>query len=95
MDISPKTQNKQDTIHRLQEAQEEGRPKCECFGFSEKGNKILTGAIMETKYGAETEGKAIQRLSYLGIHPINSYQTPKLLWMTRSAYSKEPVTVVF
>ena len=26
---------------------------------------------METKCGAETEGKAIQRLPHLGIHPIN------------------------
>ena len=50
---------------------------------------------METKCGAETEGKATQRLSYLGIHPINSHQTLKLLWMTRSAYRKEPVMVVF
>jgi hypothetical protein len=38
-------------------------------------NKILTGVNMETKYGAETEGKAIQRLSHLGIHPIHSHQT--------------------
>jgi hypothetical protein len=27
-----------------------------------RGNKIITGANMETKCGAETEGKAIQRL---------------------------------
>ena len=40
-----------------------------------KGNKILMGANMETKYGAETEGKAIQRLSHLGIHPIYNHQT--------------------
>jgi hypothetical protein len=38
-------------------------------------NKILTGGNMETKCGAETEGKAIQRLPYLGIHPIYSHQT--------------------
>jgi hypothetical protein len=37
-------------------------------------NKILTGGNMETKCGAETEGKAIQRLSYLGNHPIYSHQ---------------------
>ena len=43
--------NKQDTIHGPQEAQEEGRPKCGCIGFSEKRNKILTGAIMETSVG--------------------------------------------
>ena len=28
--------------------------------------------------GAESEVKASQRLSYLGIHPINSQQTPTL-----------------
>ena len=33
-----------------------------------KGNKILTGANMETKCRAETKGKANQRLPHLGIH---------------------------
>ena len=36
-----------------------------------KGNKILMGANMESKYRAETEGKAIQRLSCLVIY-LNS-----------------------
>jgi hypothetical protein len=40
-----------------------------------KVNKILTGGNMETKCGAETEGKVIQRLPHLGIHPIYSHQT--------------------
>jgi hypothetical protein len=40
-----------------------------------RGNKILTGGNMETKCGAETVGKAIQRLPHLGIHPIYSCQT--------------------
>jgi hypothetical protein len=35
-----------------------------------RGNKILTEGNAETKCGAETEGKTIQRLLYLGIHPI-------------------------
>ena len=48
-------------------------------------NKILTRANMETKCGAETEGKAIQGLPHLGIHPIYSYQTWMLLWMLGSA----------
>jgi hypothetical protein len=38
-------------------------------------NKLLTGGNMETKCGAETERKDIQRLPYLGIHPIHSHQT--------------------
>ena len=40
-----------------------------------KGNKIITGGKMETRCGAEMEGKAIQRLPHLGIHPIYSYQS--------------------
>ena len=47
-------------------------------------NKILTEGNMETKCEAETEGKAIQRLSHLGIHPIYSHQTWTLLWMPGS-----------
>jgi hypothetical protein len=35
-----------------------------------RSNKILMGTNKETKYGTETEGKAIQRLPHLGIHPI-------------------------
>jgi hypothetical protein len=50
-----------------------------------RGSKILTGGNMETKYGAETEGNAIQRLFHLGIHPIYSHQMQTLLWMPRSA----------
>jgi hypothetical protein len=38
--------------------------------FLRRGNKISTGGDTETKYGAETEVKAIQRLYHLGIHPI-------------------------
>ena len=48
-------------------------------------NKILMGGNTETKCGAETEGKAIQRLPHLGIHPIYNHQTQTLLWMPTSA----------
>ena len=51
-----------------------------------KGNNILLGENMETKCGAETEEKAIQRLPHLGIHPIYSHQTQTLLWMLRSTF---------
>jgi hypothetical protein len=51
-----------------------------------RGNKIPLGGDMETKCGAETEGKAIQRLSHMGIHPIYSHQTQTLLWMPASEY---------
>jgi hypothetical protein len=35
-----------------------------------------------SKFGVETEGMTIQRLPYLGIHPINNHQTQTLLWMS-------------
>jgi hypothetical protein len=34
------------------------------------GNTIPMGVDIETNCGEETEGKAIQRLPHLGIHPI-------------------------
>jgi hypothetical protein len=39
-----------------------------------RGSKILTGGNTETNCEAETEGKAIQRLPHLGIHPIDRHQ---------------------
>ena len=36
MDISPKSQNTQDTVHRSHEAEEERRPKCGCFNETDK-----------------------------------------------------------
>jgi hypothetical protein len=84
VDISPKAPNTQDTIHRPHEAQEEGRLKYGCFSPSLKENNILTGANMEIKCRAETEGKTIQRLPHLGTNPIYSYQNQTLLWMSRS-----------
>jgi hypothetical protein len=49
------------------------------------GNKILLGGNLETKCGAEIEGKAIQRLPHLGLHLIYRHQTQTLLHMPRSA----------
>jgi hypothetical protein len=37
--------------------------------------KIPMEGVTDTKCGTETEGKAIQRLPHLGIHPIYSHQT--------------------
>ena len=39
-----------------------------------RGNEIPMEGVTETKCGAETEGKAIQRLPHLGIHPMYSYK---------------------
>jgi hypothetical protein len=39
------------------------------------GNKIPMEEVTETKFGAESEGRTIQRLPHPVIHPINKYQT--------------------
>jgi hypothetical protein len=85
MDISPKAPNTQDKIHRQHEGQEVWVLRYFFRKITNKENKILTGAKMEIKCRAETEGKATQRLPHLGIHPTYSYQTQTLLWMPRSA----------
>jgi hypothetical protein len=43
------------------------------------GNTTPMEGATETKFGAETEGRYIQSLPHLGIHPINSDQTQTLL----------------
>jgi hypothetical protein len=39
------------------------------------GNKITMEGVTESKFRAETEGRTIQKLPHLGIHPIYSHQT--------------------
>jgi hypothetical protein len=46
--------------------------------FLRMENKIPLEGVTETKFGAEMEGRTFQRLSHLGIHPINSHQTQTL-----------------
>jgi hypothetical protein len=36
-------------------------------------NKITMEGVTETKFGAETEERTIQRLPHLGIHPIYNH----------------------
>jgi hypothetical protein len=43
------------------------------------GNKIPMEGVTETKFRAETEGRAIQRLPHPVICPINNHQTQTLL----------------
>jgi hypothetical protein len=50
-----------------------------------RGNKVSMGGVTDTKCEPESEGKAIQRLPHLGIHPIFSHQTQTVLWMPKSA----------
>jgi hypothetical protein len=46
------------------------------------GKKIPIEGVTETKFGAETEGRTIQRLCHLGIHPIYNHHTQTLLHMS-------------
>jgi hypothetical protein len=50
-----------------------------------RGNKIPMEGVIETKFRAEAEGRTIQRLPHLGIHPINNHQTQTLLQMPTRA----------
>jgi hypothetical protein len=45
------------------------------------GNKILMEGVTETKFGAETEKRTIQRLPQQGIHPKYNHQIQTLLHM--------------
>jgi hypothetical protein len=49
--------------------------------FLRMGNKIPMEGVAVTKFGAETEGRTIQRLLHLGIHLIISHQTQTLKHM--------------
>jgi hypothetical protein len=49
--------------------------------FLRMGNKIPMEGVTETKFRAKMEGKTIQRLPHLGIHPIYNHQTQTLLHM--------------
>ena len=58
-----------------------------------RGNKIPMKGV--TKFRAETEGMIIQRLSLLGIHPINNHQTQTLLQIPTRFCWQEPDIAFF
>ena len=60
-----------------------------------KGNKIPMEGVTDTKFGAETEGMTIQKLSHLGMHFINSHQNQTLLQMPTRSCWQEPDIAVF
>ena len=62
--------------------------------FLWRGNKILTAGNMETLCEPETKGNTTLRLPQLGIHPLCSLQTRKLLWMQGCACWQEPNMVL-
>jgi hypothetical protein len=55
------------------------------------GNKIpMEEVVTETKFGAATEGRTIQRLTHPGIHPIYKHQTQTGLHMPARFCCKDP-----
>ena len=54
------------------------------------GNKTSMEGVTETKFGAEMEGKTVQRLPHLRIHPIISHQTQTILHMPARFCRKDP-----
>jgi hypothetical protein len=53
---------------------------------------LLSKGNTGTKSETETQGKVIQKLPHLGIHPECRHQTQTLLWMPRSTCRQEPNT---
>jgi hypothetical protein len=54
------------------------------------GNKIPMEGVTETKFGAEMEGRTIQRLPHPKIHPIYNHQTQTLLHMSERFCWQDP-----
>jgi hypothetical protein len=60
------------------------------------GNKISMEGVPETKYGADPEGRTIQRLPHPGTNPINSHQTQTFLHMPARISCQDPdITVSY
>ena len=84
MGISPEAWKTQDTITDQMTIKKKEEQSMDAPVLLRRGNKIPMGGDSETKCGAETEGKTIQKLLYLRIHLIYSHQTQTLLWMPTS-----------
>jgi hypothetical protein len=55
-----------------------------------RGNKIPMEGVTETKFGADSERRTIQRLPHPGIHLINNHQTQTLLHIPTRFCRKDP-----
>ena len=78
MDISPTASKTQDTIHRPHKLKEEDK-SVNTSVLLRWGNKIPMGKDTDTKCGAESEGKAIQRLSIWESFPY-TFTKPRLYY---------------
>jgi hypothetical protein len=56
-----------------------------------RGNKMSMEGVTETKFGAETEGRTIQRLPYPGFHPINNHHTRHYCRCKQKTADRRPI----
>ena len=86
MDIRPEAQNTKIKFTDDWKLKKKEDQSVDTLVLLRMENKMSMGGDTETKCGAETEGKAIQRLPHLGIHPIYNHQAQMLLWMPPGKY---------
>jgi hypothetical protein len=58
------------------------------------GSKIPMEGVTETRFRAKSEGRTIQRLLHLGIHPIKTHQTQTLLNIPKRVCLQGPAIAV-
>jgi hypothetical protein len=81
VDISPETRIPKIQFSKHMKLEKKEDQSVNISFLLRMGNKIPMEGAIETKFGAEMEGRTIQRLPHLGIHPINNHQTQTLLHM--------------
>jgi hypothetical protein len=94
VDISPEAQNTQDTIFKTHETKTKEDQSVDTSILLRKGSKIPMEGVTGTNCEAETKGMTIQRLFYLGIHPIYNHQTQTLLHMEARFCWQDPDTAL-
>ena len=62
-------------MEELEKVPKELKGVCNPIGriLLRRRNKIPMEGVTETKFGSEPEGRTIQRLPHLGIHPLNNH----------------------
>ena len=78
MNISPEAQKPKTEFTKHMKLKKKEDQSVDTLFLLRMRNKIPMEGATETKFRAEPEGTAIQRLLHLGIYPINNHQTQTL-----------------
>ena len=81
MDISPETLIPKIQFAKHLKLKKKEDKSVDNLFFLRMGIKIPMEGVTETKFGAEREGRTIQRLPYQGVHSISNHQTLTLLYL--------------